>query len=264
MTFKQYDRILNMITGQSTIDSLNPTYSIYKINIFDDVPLHEVDLKSDIGNSFHTTIQVDETYLFLNCLNIMSLMLFLGENSRDSNRYVFIPVIFSTEIHESGHATILVFDVVSKTVYFADPNGKSSYFDNMILKYAEKNKEEWMTEEIFKEFYEDSHIDSEQKIEKLITFYINELNNAFGLEYKFIKRSKYNSMCHSINKSDNESTIIGSGHCMILSIMIAHYLSSNANIEDIFNHFGKLLKDEKVQLISSYSVGIYNVISQIT
>lgn len=263
MTFKHCDSILNMITGQSSIHTLSPSYSIYKINVFDGTPIHEVDLESNIGDSFHTTIQVDGTFLFLNCLNVMSLMLFLGENSKDLNRYVFIPVIFSTEIHESGHATTLVFDVVSKNVYFADPNGKSAYFDNMMLKYAEKNKEEWMTEEIFKEFYGDSYINSEEMIEKLITFYIGTLNNEFGLTYKFVKRSEYNKMCYSINGSYSESTVIGSGHCMILSIMIAHYLSSNSNIEDIFNHFGKLSTEEKVQLISSYSVGIFNVISQI-
>lgn len=138
MTFQHCDEILNMITGQSTIHSINPSYSIYKINVFNDTPIHEVDLESNIGDAFHTTIQVDGTYLFLNCLNILSLMLFLGENSRDLNRYVFIPVIFSTEIHEHGHATMLVFDVVSKNVYFADPNGKSVYFDNMMLKHAKK------------------------------------------------------------------------------------------------------------------------------
>lgn len=120
-----------------------------------------------------------------------------------------------------------------------------------------------MTKEIFKEFYGESYINSEHIIEKLITFYINELNNAFSLAYKFVKRSEYNPMCYSINGTYSESTVIGSGHCMILSIMIAHYLSSNANIKDIFCHFGKLSTDEKVQLISSYSVGVYNIISQI-
>lgn len=264
MTFKHYDSVLNMITGQSSIHTQNPTYSIYKINVFDSTPMHEVDLESDIGNSFHTTIQVDETYLFLNCLNIMSLMMFLGENSKDLNRYVFVPVMFSTEIHESGHATMLVFDVVSKNVYFADPNGKSAYFDNMMLKYAEKNKEEWMTEEIFKEFYGNSYINSEELIEKLITFYIETLNSSFGLVYKFIKRSEYNKMCYSINGMYSKSTVIGSGHCIVLSIMIAHYLSSNSDVEDIFNHFGRLSIEEKVQLISSYSVGVHGVISQIS
>jgi hypothetical protein len=263
MSFAHCDGVLNMITGQSSIKSLNPAYSIYKINIFDEMPLHEVNLESNIGNSFHTTIQADGTFLFLNCLDVLSLMLFLGENSRDLNRYVFIPVIFSTEIHDSGHATMLVFDVISKKVYFADPNGKSAYFDNLLLKHAEKTKEDWMTEEIFREFYGESYINSENLIEKLITFYINELNTAFGLDYKFVKRSAYNLMCYSINGSYDKSAVIGSGHCMILSIMIAHYLSSNSDISDIFNHFGKLSIEEKVQLISSYSVGVYNIISQI-
>lgn len=142
MSFCHCDHVINMITGQSSIQSQEPTYSIYKINVFGENPEHEIDLTSHIGNSFHTTIQVDGNYLFLNCLNIMSLMLFLGENSKDFNRYVFIPIVFSTEIHENGHATMLAFDVISKKVYFLDPNGKSSYFDNIMLKYAEKNKEE--------------------------------------------------------------------------------------------------------------------------
>lgn len=262
LSFFDYEKILNIIAGQSSIKKLNPSYSIYKINVFSGNCEHEVDLKSNIGNQYYTTIQADENYLFLNCLNVTDLMMFLLENTNDLNRYVFIPVIFSTEIHETAHISILVFDVVNKLVYFADPNGKTSFFDNMLIKYAEKNKEEWMTEEIFKELYENSFIDSEQHIESLMEFYINKLNMSFNLNYKFVKRVTYNKNGNTINQKYNKDILIGSGHCMIISIMIANYLSSNSNIEEIFELFGKLSIEEKVQLISSYSVGIHNVISQ--
>lgn len=263
MTFKHCDAILNMITGQTSVGILNPTYSIYKIGVFDQIVSHVTDVDCSIGQMFHTTIQAQETCLFLNCLDLLTLMTFLGENSKDLNRYVFVPVIFATEIHETGHATMLVFDVVSKKVYFTDPNGKSSYFDDLMIQQAKKTKEEWMTEELFKEFYGESYINSEPLIEKLLTFYINELNDSFGLKYEFVPRANYNKMSYSINKTYDKETVIGSGHCMILSIMIAHYLSSNSEVEHIFSDFGKLGAEEKVQLISSYSVGVYNVISQI-
>lgn len=263
MSFKHCDEILNMITGQTSINTFDPTYSIYKIGIFDQTPIHVTDVTCKIGQMFHTTIQAQETCLFLNSLSILTLMMFLGENSKDLNRYVFVPVIFATEIHEAGHATMLVFDVISKKVYFADPNGKSSYFDDLMIIQAKKTKEEWMTEELFNEFYGQSYINSEPLIEKLLTFYISELNESFGLTYEFVPRINYNKMSYSINQSYSKETVIGSGHCVILSIMIAHYLTSNSDIEHIFADFGKLRVEEKVQLISSYSVGIYNVVSQI-
>jgi hypothetical protein len=256
LSYSNYEHVLSFLTKQTSVGNVEPTYSMYKVSLFDEIVAHEMDITANIKNMYHTTVQAEDNFLVLNCLNVDSLCMFLIENTRDFNRYIFIPIIFGTEIHDNGHATLMAFDVVEKKVYLIDPNGKTDYFDNIFLKYAEKNKEEWMTEEIFKEFYSSSYIDSEPFVEKLIGCYIGDLNTRYDLNYNFVSRKEYNKTGKSINKNFKNSSI-GSGHCMIISIMIAHFLSTNTDVGNISENFGRLSDDEILQIINSYSVAIF-------
>jgi hypothetical protein len=262
LSYPDYEHVLSFLTRQSSVRNIEPSYSLYKVSLFNEIVAHELDITADIKNMYHTTVQAENNFLVLNCLNVDSLCMFLIENTRDSNRYVFVPIIFGTEIHDSGHAALMAFDVIEKKVYLIDPNGKTDYFDNLFLKQVEKNKEEWMTEEIFKEFYSSSYIDSEPFVEKLIECYIGELNARYDLNYRFIPRKEYNRTAYSINKNFKDSSI-GSGHCMIISIMMAHFLSTNSDVSEISSNFGRLSISETLQIINSYSVAIFRYLPEL-
>lgn len=252
--FKDYEqRILNFVTKQIPIEKIDPTYSLYKIGIYDQIPSHHVDITGDINSMFYTTLQADDKHLFLNCLDIQSLFLFLAENKSRSERYVFIPVVFGSEVNEVGHFAMLIFDHVNNYVYFADPNGKTTFFDNILIVHSEKNyKEDWM-----KTYHNQMYINCEEMIEKMITFYISSFNDSTGMNFKFIPRSTWNRLSNCMNRQLSNS-LIGSGHCVMMGTLIMHYLHiTNADIKVFFDLIGKLSDGELTELINAYSSGIY-------
>lgn len=257
VNFNRYENsILNFITNQVSIDSVQPNYSLYKIGLLDGEPSHHTDIRGDISSMFYTSLQTDDKHLLLNCLDIESLFLFLSENRIKSRRYVFIPVSFGSDVHTIGHFSVLIFDTMQNMVYFADPNGKTSFFDNVFINYSKKNK----TDSWASLYYAEMYIDSEVLIEKLFACYINKFNSSTGSTYKFIPRSTWNPKEYCLNKNI-DSSLIGSGHCVITGTMIINYLHmTNFDIEQMLEIISKIPTDKIIELINSYSAGIYQLL----
>ena len=257
VTFDWYEKILNLITSQKSVKSIDPSYSLYKVNIFTETADHHIDMISNIGNMFYTTIQADDKFIFLHCLHIDSLIAFLAENFNSNNKYVFIPVVFGSEVNKIGHFSMLVFDIMTNKVYFADPNGKTHFFDDIMIKHC------IIDIDFFSEYTNDMYINCEQLIEKIFIFYINQLNSKFDTKYTFISRTTWNPNKYHLNKSISTSQI-GNGHCVITSTLIANYLSTtNSDIKELYIKFDNMTENEILQLINSYSVGIYECIIQL-
>ena len=257
LDFKNYEnKILNFITSQIPICNVHPTYSLYKIGICDEIASRHVDIMGDIDTMFYTTLQADDKHLFLNCLDVQSLFLFLIENNAKCEKYVFIPVVFGSEVNEVGHFAMLIFDNVKHEVYFADPNGKTNFFDNILIVHSKKNKtDDWMVQ-----YYNDMYINCEELIEKLFSYYISEFNVATGMTYKFMPRLTWNRWAHGLNKS-LENSLIGSGHCVITATLIMNYLhTTNADVKSFFESIGKLSQNELIELINAYSSGMYQLL----
>ena len=249
----EYEKILTFITNQKSINSFDPTYSLYKVNIFSEKVEHHIDIQSKIGNMFHTTLQADDKFIFLHCISIDTLIVFLSEHNNSMNRYIFIPVMFGSEVNKVGHFTVLIFDLIANKVYFADPNGRTSFFDDIILKHCTSDID------FFQEYTEDMYINSELLIDQLFTFYINELNSKFETKFQFIERSKWNPKKYNINKTVKDSQI-GSGHCVITSTFISQYLHlTNIDVSELYAKFNDMSEGEILEIINSYSVGIYNL-----
>lgn len=254
--FHKYEQFMNLITSQKFVSSIEPIYSMYKVNLVTHEVSHHIDIAGNIQNMYYTTIQSDDRFLVLNCLCVNSLMTFLLENTKDISKYVFIPAVFGSEVNEIGHFSIIAFDIIEKKVYFIDPNGRSSFFDNIFNIYAQKIKDTTLLS-----YTSNMSVNTEELLEKLIELYIKNFNSVYGTEYEFVKRLKWNPLQISINKTYDE-TVIGSGHCVATSTLIANYLSiTNKKPNDIINIFNKMNKEEIIQVINSYSVGMYNIIS---
>ena len=255
--FKKYERVLNFITGQIGALTINPVYSLYKVNIFTKVASHHLDLIGDTQGNYYSTIQADDKHIMFNCLNLESLMIFILENTKDLTKYVFIPIVYGSVTYESGHFAILTFDIINKEVYFIDPNGKAGFFDNIFYTFSKKTDPE-MTNYVN---LEDMYIDTEELIENIFELYIANFNKMFGEKYVFIKRINWNPLKQTINKNYDDTTI-KSGHCVCVSTLIIDYLAKTyESPKETTNKLSKLSNKEVLELINAYSMGMYNLLS---
>lgn len=290
--FSKYEQMFNFLVDQKNVKIVDPTYSMYKASLFTGQASHHINIQAKIGNSYYTTIQADDKFLFLNCLSVESLMEFLFVNSEDctqtktSRRYVYIPVIFSSEVNEVGHHAMIIFDVIEKLVYFADPNGTTSFYDNIFYVHARKQKtvgavavgavavNTTQDEQIvhganildnhnqsnLNYAMKDMYINTEPIVENMFKLYIDDFNNATGSTYSFVPRHKWNPRSFTVNKSYKDA-VIGSGHCVALSTMIANYCHNKKSLPiEIYELLSKLSQFEIIELINSYSLGLYNVL----
>ena len=271
--FKKYEKIFNFLTGQLPVNSIDPTYSMYKVSLFTGQASHHIDISASIGNMYYTTIQADDKFLFLNCLSLESLMTFLIENSKETNTldilastviddktYIFIPVVFGSEVNTVGHFGLLTFNIVTREVFFIDPNGKSGFFDNIFYVMSGKcdyGNEPWMKQYSYSD---EMYIDTENLVENMIELYITNLNTTFGTNYKFVKRAKWNAKGYTINKN-YDASLIGSGHCVCTGTLIANYLHITKDTpSSVFEKLSKMSQSEIIELINSYSIGMYSLL----
>lgn len=270
--FSQHEQLFNFLLDQNSVKNIDPTYSIYKANLFTNEVSHYCDICEEIKDGYYTRIEANDKYLFLNCLSVDSLCVFLFDNTREFNRYVFIPVSMTSEIYEKGHYSIIIFDIIEKLVYFADPNGKTSFFNNIFYTYSRMcPKKEKCNDAIVDNsikpnqdnldysMLEDMYIDSEDLIEKMFELYIENFNITTGSCFKFVKRNTWNQNGNTINKTYNGS-VVGSGHCLALGVLIANYCHIKKCVpNEIYELFSKLSTSEIIELINSYSIGLYNI-----
>jgi hypothetical protein len=235
LKFYDYDNLTQFLFNQKSINNFSPNYSLYKLNVKDDRFSHHIDITTDIENMYHTTIQADDDFLVFHTLSIDTFINFIMEHM-DGRQYLIVPLIMSTELLDISHQTSLVIDLIYQKVYLADPNGKSEFFNKIYNK------------------------DVSNKIDLLLQSYFMQFNQL-GFDYEFIPSKKWNPEKICINKAFNQS-IIGSGHCVITSIMLGHYLLTTQDyITNIYNLFSELSDDEILYIINSYMNGINQLLS---
>lgn len=262
--FKVYEKLMNFLMNQIEIKEVQPFYSMFKANLYTQKADHHLDINGNIHDSYYTTIQADkEGFLFLNCLNVESLIMFLTENLKrfPEKHYVFIPVVFSSEVNNVGHFSMLTFNLITKEIFFIDPNGKSSFFDNIFYVFnSEVNNgvEPWIERYMYTD---EMCIDTETLVNNMLELYIKQLNDTFGTQYKFIKRSEWNPNKYAINKN-YDNTLIKSGHCMATTTMLCDYMNrTHEHPKEVFSKLSRLKEIEIIELINSYSIGMYSLIS---
>ena len=260
MDFKNYDRIFNFLVDQESVTKLdNISYSLYKVNIFTKHFSHHLDITTPIGNMYHTTFQASDQFIMFHTLSPETMLLFLISNTKKNKRYIFMPVMFGTEMKKNGHFAAIIFDTILNSVYFMDPNGRPDYFNNMFAEvYKQSNKEL-----CYGDIYDDMIINSNEYIDNCITNYIKILNETFDLKYKYISSTKWNPNMYIINKTFSDVTVIGSGHCVIIGTLLMHCLHlASKDITMIFELFGRLKNEELLEIINGYSVGFIEYLSQ--
>ena len=133
-----------------------------------------------------------------------------------------------------GHVGCLVIDNALEEIYFFDPNGKSNYFN-----YS---------------FY-NNITDSDKFVNLLFEKYFSEL----GTKYKFV--SNYDKYVLNVFLSNNLNYQVSEkGNCMIISLIICHYLMlTQKTLFDTIKDFYELSDNEFIDIISLYTVGLYEL-----
>lgn len=247
------EKLLHVLCDQNLINISNIVYSIYKMDIHTFNFSHHIDIIPNGHGQNHTSIQSELNYLLLHILSPESMALYLTENISRNKRYTFMPITFGHEYTDSGHMTSLIFDNREYKVYLYDPNGRSTYFNTIYIDAYLKNGGK-MENSLRKDMY----VSTENLLNALIKSYVDELYNKYRIKYEFIPSNNWNKNDGVLNKNFKKS-VIGNGHCVIITIMFLHYLSiTEDNVENIFNKLTNVCDEELLYIINCYSMGIYN------
>lgn len=261
---KDYDYIISLISGQTSILKTYPYYSLYKVNIFNNKFSHHVDIFDDSGDDDRITIQYDDNHLMLHIFSVESLIFYIGDIK---SKYIFLPIIFNSENKKNAHLTSLIIDKVSQKFYLYDPNGRSSYFNDIFSQIIKKENVADFSNiysNIYSDFYSDFNFDGNELIDILIRGYVNDIKEKLNIQYEYVSSKIWNPMNNVINRPFHDNTEIGSGNCVITTFLFLHYLClTNDNIKDIFWRLSGLDSGELLYLINNYSYWIYQILEPV-
>lgn len=255
---KHFEKLLNILCDQKSPNSMGVELSIYKIDIQTETFNHHINIKSDLRNDeYYTTIQSELNYLLLHILSIESLVTYLIENKSRNKKYTFLPLFIGSEYYDSGHMTCLIFDNDEYKVYLYDPNGRTTFFNDIVIDaYTKIHKIK--REDIDKELLNSMYINTSDLVDKLIIGYLDKINEVYEVKYNFISSKEWNKNNKVINRNFGD-TIIGNGHCVITTIMFLHYLyTTGSKFENIYSIITNINDEELLYIINCYSNGIYN------
>ena len=149
----------------------------------------------------------------------------------NSNKYIFIPIMFSYKDSKIGHATMLVIDRINKIIRFFDPNGLSRGNINYTI------------------------------IDKFMKTYFDIFNITFDENYNYVDQKEWMNIRNDndyknyiLNSSLLKNENINSGHCMIFILLISHILSKeNHELSEIITEIKKIKHCELLDIIMGYT-----------
>ena len=229
-------------------------FSIYVSNVISNKTHHSMDLEGDTDNQFYGTLQADGENIYLHNYHASIMGAYI--NSHKTTQFLFFPVVASVEVREeSGHALCIIVDNKLGEIYLMDPNGNTSYYDNVLIKFSKSITGLHIPDEFIKDMY----IDSSFKINQLMQCYVNDINKYLNSQLKFVPSSEWNPSRGALNRTLPSDTI-QSGNCVTITIFIMHYMSlTNLSLVDTYSTLLKYTDEELSNIINSYSLSIYNI-----
>lgn len=143
-----------------------------------------------------------------------------------------MPIIYSSDLKDAGHIGFMLVDSEQNCAYLVDPNGKPTYFNNVV------------------------NYNVSDKIEEMLYKYFK----CVGVEY--IHSNIWNSNNIVINKNFRNN-YISSGHCSILTIMLSHMIcKTDMSPKEIYQILGSLNNYELMFVIKIYSEYVYMLLNE--
>ncbi len=256
----EHTNLIKILIDQNP-PSKNSTYSMYKVNILNNEASHHLDIDkyNYDADQYYNTIQCDDQNIFLHILSVDSMLEYIEDNCH--KKYLYFPVVFGSEVHKFGHFSVIIFDIAERKVYMVDPNGRSSFFDNMLIKYIEKTGNKELEGVMLNSLYNNLHIDGVNLVNKLIEQYVHEFNFMSSINFRFIPSSDWNKNNLVINRTFPKSCVINSGNCVMMTTLLIHltHLFQDKEIKEIYHTIAEMPDEELIHLINGYSVGVYNL-----
>jgi hypothetical protein len=281
LNIKQLDKILSYLMKQKKMSNIDLTFSNYQID-------NNLNPKLIIKNVYYEhieyfcTLQADMTSIYLDIISHESFIKFIELNK--FNRFLCIPVIFSPEYGNEemgGHIGSLVIDNALEEIYLFDPNGKSNYFNySFTNNITESDK---YINLLFEKYFNDLELNYKfvSNYDKyVLNFYFgnNLIQNQDILSSANYQPSPSGMSCLSgLQPSPSGMSCLSglqfspsgmsclsglqfSGNCMIISLIICHYLMlTQKTLFDTIKDFYELSDNEFIDIISLYTVGLYEL-----
>lgn len=243
------EHITNFLFNQQSLaNDINPYYSSYSIDILPQSSNFEVQTQVQVNfqtcyeekydkDAWPICFMKNDKNILLNIISPYTMCEYLLSNN--SNNYCFIPVSFcppySNDKKESGHYTCLIIDNFESNVYFFDPNGWTSYFNN----------NPYETQKYLR------------LVEKLFEKYLEDLSDFTGTKYNFVSTFQWNPRNLYLNKKFIGSQVDNGGNCVGFAILFAHYVYlTKLPLRTCLENLANLEDGQKIQLINDYSVGL--------
>jgi hypothetical protein len=231
VNFEIIEQFLLLVNDQQPLPN---SYEIasYKVNMKDG---------SFVESNYDVTNPEDKYYcstIYYNgilSIDILSPMTTTQILSSSNTKYIFYPMLIhiydtKTNKYKVGHITFVLFDTVKKKIYLIDSNGRNCFPCWNCMYY----------DIIFDHFTE-------------------EINFITDDNYAYVSSNVWNKNNYELNRNFDDS-VIGSGHCVCISLLLIHYLSSTGrDITEIFEKFNSLDIDVFIELIFDYTNGFFNL-----
>lgn len=259
LQYKHYNFLIKLLCNMDSITD-NKKYinmfSIYKIGVLNDTASHELDIECDVGENFYGTLQTDGNNIYFHNYHPMIMGNYVNDNKL--LRYLFFPFVASVEVkNESGHALCIVIDTKLNEMYLMDPNGKTSYYDDVLIRFSKSISDLHIPDEFIREMY----IDSSSKINKLMSCYVDDLNKYLDTKLRFVPNTEWNVMGKALNRKLGDG-VIQSGNCVAMTIFLMHYLTlTQSSLKSVYSAILKYSDTELSHIIDSYSLSIYNLLN---
>lgn len=252
--YENLGKILEYITNQKKY--IVSEFSKYTINImkknietFVDSEMYAPNFACIVSNGETITLEMPSIDQFIDFIDL-----------NKNNKYIYLPLRFYNRI-TCGHIGAIIIDQKEKTVYLFDPNGKTTYFDDVIALYFEKNmKSEIDSGQISSDLKKEMYIDSQSMIDDLINKYVDDVNMIYNKNYTYIRSTVWNPHEYCLNKKLPETYVMPSGNCAIITLLMIHLLhSTEKDMYDLFSNLGQLNDNILLEIINGYSVGMSEI-----
>ena len=243
LSFEDIDiGISYLMTQTKMLNLMNLTFSNYKINCRDkNVELVFDTIVNDDIDKWCCMLEYHSEHIFLEMLSHESFINFIELNK--SSRYLCIPTSllndgFNTD--SNGHVVSLIVDNILGEVYLFDSNGKTNYFDRSIQYNTIQYKSDRLVNLLFKKYFID-------------------LSNIYNLNYTYIENDVFNPSSIKLNKLVKTNS--SNAYCMILSILVPHYLKlTQLSIYKAIQILNQIKEDDFIHLLKTYSLGFCDIV----
>jgi hypothetical protein len=222
----QLDAVVSMMNNQSVISQ--KSRALYKL----DIPTNKFELisyiENDLGDTYHTLLNITDTLILFQTLSPACLVDYYDKTT---SNIIILLFSYGCEAKNTYHQAALIINKLNYKVYLIDPNGHPEYFNDIL----------------------DFNI--VPKIELLFKNYFAELVQL-GLKLEYVPVTEWNPYNIGLNKKF-KITNIGSGHCVVLTLVLCHIITSQ-QLEpmEAYQLLGKLDDGELLMVISCYTQGI--------